>query len=86
MNKYDQKKLLDYINAVSFALVDTSLYLDTHPNDAEAIDHFKQYQSARNKAMKEYAQYFEPLTIDTAEITDTFTWAMTPWPWMKGGC
>ena len=86
MNQYDQKKLLDYINAVSFALVDTTLYLDTHPGDQEAIHQFHQYQQARNKAVKEYSQYFEPLTIDSAEITDTFTWATKPWPWMKEGC
>lgn len=86
MNQYDQKKLLEYINAVSFALIDTTLYLDTHPRDQEAIRNFKQYQNARKKALKEYAQYFEPLTIDSAEITDTFTWATTSWPWMKEGC
>ena len=40
----------------------------------------------RNKAVKEYSQYFEPLTIDSAEITDTFTWATTKWPWQKEGC
>ena len=33
MNKYDQEKLLRYIDAVSFALIDTTLYLDTHPDD-----------------------------------------------------
>jgi len=86
MNQYDQKKLLEYINAVSFALIDTNLYLDTHPRDQEAIRNFKQYQNARKKALKEYAQYFEPLTIDSAEITDTFTWTTTSWPWMKEGC
>ena len=86
MNKYDKKKLLDYINAVSFALVDTTLYLDTHPDDQEAIQHFQQYQEARNRAVKEYSQYFEPLTIDSAEITDTFTWSTAKWPWMKEGC
>lgn len=52
MNQYDQKKLLDYINAVSFALVDTTLYLDTHPEDQEAVHQFHQYQQARNKAVK----------------------------------
>ena len=31
------------IDAVSFALIDTNLYLDTHPNDKKAMDHFNQY-------------------------------------------
>ena len=47
MNQYDKKKLLNYIDAVSFALIDTNLYLDTHPNDKKAMDHFNQYQKAR---------------------------------------
>ena len=38
MNQYDKKKLLNYIDTVSFALIDTTLYLDTHPNDQKAIN------------------------------------------------
>lgn len=86
MNQYDQKKLLDYINAVSFALVDTTLYLDTHPDDREALEQFRQFQNARNKAVKEYSQYFEALVLDAAEIQDEFTWAVKSWPWMKERC
>ena len=66
MNQYDKKKLLNYIDAVSFALIDTNLYLDTHPNDKKAMDHFNQYQKARKQALKEYARNFEPLTIDVS--------------------
>ena len=65
MNQYDKKKLLNYIDAVSFALIDTNLYLDTHPNDKKAMDHFNQYQKARKQALKEYARNFEPLTSDS---------------------
>ena len=72
---------------VSFALIDTNLYLDTHPNDKKAMDHFNQYQKARKQALKEYARNFEPLTIDSADIDEHFTWATDSWPWMKrGGC
>ena len=39
------------------------------------------------QALKEYARNFEPLTIDSADIDDHFTWATDSWPWMKrGGC
>lgn len=72
MNQYDKKKLLNYIDAVSFALIDTNLYLDTHPNDKKAMDHFNQYQKARKQALKEYARNFEPLTIDSADIDDHY--------------
>lgn len=39
------------------------------------MDHFNQYQKARKQALKEYARNFEPLTIDSADIDDHFTWA-----------
>ena len=32
--RYNRKELLDYIDVVSFAVVEANLYLDTHPNDA----------------------------------------------------
>ncbi|MDD3183809.1 MAG: spore coat protein CotJB [Anaerostipes sp.] len=86
MNQYDQKKLLSYIDAVSFAMYDTLLYLDTHPSDKKALKAFEEYQSARKKAVREYSQYFEPLTLDYADNRTHFTWATSPWPWQKEGC
>lgn len=38
MNQTDKKKLLRYIQEVSFAIDDVVLYLDTHPYDEEAIE------------------------------------------------
>ena len=46
MNQYDKKKVLNYIDAVSFALIDTNLYLDTHPNEKKDIEHFNHYEKA----------------------------------------
>ena len=91
MNQYDQKKLLDYINAVSFALVDTTLYLDTHPEDEEAMAFFREKLKMRRKALETYARYFGPLTIDTANdnMSRSFEWVQQPWPWepsKRGGC
>lgn len=45
MNQTDKKKLLRYIQEVSFAIDDVVLYLDTHPYDEEAL---KYYKSIRN--------------------------------------
>ena len=36
-NRKCRKDLLQWINAVSFAVVEAQLFLDTHPDDQEAL-------------------------------------------------
>ena len=81
MSKMEQKNLLFYIDAVSFAALDASLYLDTHPNDAEALEYFHHFNKARQQALHEYAVRFGPLTLNGAQTDDTWKWATQPWPW-----
>lgn len=83
-----RKDLLDKIYEASFAVDDVKLYLDTHPWDDEALVYFKEYSRIRNEALKEYAQYYGPLTIDTVTCSDPekWNWINEPWPWQEGGC
>lgn len=83
-----RKELMEKINVVSFAVDEAKLYLDTHPCDEEALAFFEKYQKERNCALKEYAKYYGPLTIDTldTDACDRWTWINEPWPWQEGGC
>lgn len=65
MAKPCRKDLLQWINVVSFAVDDVKLFLDTHPCDQNALAYFQEYSRMRNEALKEYAKYYGPLTIDT---------------------
>ncbi|MDO4555063.1 MAG: spore coat protein CotJB [Lachnospiraceae bacterium] len=85
MAGYDKKKLLYYINAVSFAVDDSKLFLDTHPDNKEALEYFDNYNKARNRALNEYAACFGPLTIATAVCDRSYEWANQPWPWEMEG-
>ena len=40
MNQMNRQQLFNLINTVSFAVDDLLLFLDTHPDDAEAIKAF----------------------------------------------
>ena len=64
------------------------LFLDTHPNNHEALAYFHEYSKLRNQALKEYSKYYGPLTIDTTmeSCTDRWNWVNEPWPWQEGGC
>lgn len=83
-----KKEMLEHINAVSFAVIDAQLFLDTHPCDQTALSYFYEANKMRNQALREYSTYYGPLTIDTAmsSCTDRWNWINEPWPWQEGGC
>ena len=81
-----QPQLLQFINIVSFQVVDSQLYLDSHSTDEEAMKHFNYYRELRNNALKAYEKMYGPLTIDTANPTNSWEWVETPWPWEGGSC
>ena len=85
MANYDRKKLLHYINVVSFAVDEAKLFLDTHPCDKEAMEYLDTYNQARNQALMEYGKYFGPLTIGEASCGSNFKWATEAWPWEMEG-
>ncbi len=83
-----RKEMLHWIDVVSFAVIDAQLFLDTHPDCTEALEYFREYSDMRNQALKEYAMYYGPLTIDTTvhSCNDYWNWVNEPWPWQEGGC
>ena len=56
-----------------------------------ALAFFREKVELRKEALKQYAEQYDPLTIDTANdrMSRSFEWVMQPWPWevnRKGGC
>ncbi len=86
MNQMNRAQLLHWIDMVSFAVVDITEYLDTHPQDEEALKYFNHYIDLRRNALKLYADQYGPLTIDTANPDNCWTWADVPLPWEGGIC
>ena len=80
-----REKLLLRLSSAQFAHWELHLYLDTHPNDAEALEYFHHFNKARQQALHEYAVRFGPLTLNGAQTDDTWKWATQPWPW-EGDC
>ncbi|MBR6614759.1 MAG: spore coat protein CotJB [Lachnospiraceae bacterium] len=94
----DRKTMLKEIGEVSFMINDLTLYLDTHPTDRDAMECFSEAAKKRKQLMKEYADQYEPLTMDcvcpdannrSASFTKYpdqkhFTWTDGPLPWEGG--
>ena len=86
MNQMNQAQLLHWIDMVSFAVVDITEYLDTHPQDEKALNYFNHYMDLRRSALQAYAQKYGPLTIDNANPDNYWNWSDVPLPWEGGNC
>ena len=85
-NYRSREQLAHFITKARFALIDIALFLDTHPDDAEALAEYHKLNKMRNEAMTEYARNFSPLTqADVSSCDEYWKWVNNPWPW-EGGC
>ncbi len=82
----ERERLMNDINTLGFVMFEMAEYLDTHPFDRDAIEYFAHQTRKRNQAMREYAEKYTPLTLDTAiACGKEWSWALDPMPW-KGEC
>ena len=77
-------QLMKQINEASFAMDDVLLFLDTHPDNAEALQYYKTVTAMRKDAMDAYQSHFGPLMVDSV-TGSTLDWETEKWPW-EGGC
>lgn len=82
----ERSQLLHWITTISFAMEDAALYLDTHPENENALKYYFNYAALRKQALEDYATCFSPLTKETASSDQAWKWVAEPWPWEGGVC
>lgn len=76
-------RLLEELQTADFVLVELTLYLDTHPNDMQAIQQFNQYVQLRTQLAQRYETEYGPL-LQYGHYSYSkypWQWVETPWPW-----
>ncbi|WP_149095358.1 spore coat protein CotJB [Paenibacillus terrae] len=74
--------LLEKLQAVDFVLVELNLYLNTHPDDLQAIEQFNKLTQERTGIANEYQILYGPLqNFGRAYSKYPWEWNQTPWPW-----
>lgn len=81
----NRDQLLKDIGIVDFTLIELNLYLDTHPNDRNAMEYFNHYNKIRTQLTREFSRDYFPLNIYLSDGTKEWKWSMAPLPW-EGGC
>lgn len=73
--------LLRELSALDFVAVDLQLFLDTHPDDREALMKYNQIVTKANQVRCEYETKYGPLTSFRTTNNNGWNWYCDPWPW-----
>ena len=75
------------LQQLCFASYDLQLFLDTHPDDAKAMELFCQINATIESLKSDFENMYGPLTAKGASGDLPFMWVSDdlPWPWMKEG-
>lgn len=73
-----KEKLLRRVSALQFATYELRLFLDTHPDNKEALEMMNSYKKKYEAVKAEYEKEFGPLTLNGYNSDE---WLKDPWPW-----
>ena len=69
------------LQALGFAIQELALYLDTHRDDAEALELYRRYRQLYHEKKQEYVRKCGPLNHQDQTDDPEYSWLKDPWPW-----
>lgn len=81
----NKEQMLRDIGVLDFTLVELSLYLDTHPQDRNAMEYFNHYNRIKTQMEKEFSRNYYPLRLSLTDGNQEWRWGAAPLPW-EGVC
>ncbi|WP_425447586.1 spore coat protein CotJB [Dethiothermospora halolimnae] len=80
-----QLRLLEDLMAIEFCLVETNLYLDTHPTDERALRLHNSFVKKHDELKCMYENKYGPLTHQSMSRCP-WEYIKGPWPWEIDYC
>lgn len=71
---------LTELQTLAFVIQELALYLNTHRDDHEALEVYRDFQKMYDKCRMEYEKSFGPLT-HMSMTEGEYQWLDDPWPW-----
>ena len=71
---------LTELQTMAFVIQELALYLDTHSDDTEALEMYRQYQRLYNEGREKYEKMCGPLN-HMSVVDGPYRWLNDPWPW-----
>jgi spore coat protein JB len=79
----EQEVLLNHIAMLDFIAIDMQLFLDTHPEDTEALEMYNKVIANGDKCRCYYENVFGPLCSYRSVGKQGWVWEDEPWPWQR---
>lgn len=76
------ESLMHELQMYGFVLDEARLFLDTHPNDKDALAYYRKYSALYDEAKKEYESMFGPIVANATAAGESWRWIEGGWPWM----
>ena len=77
-----QEAALIEIMKLQFVLVELNLFLDTHPDNRQALEDYKNTSRRLKEMIEEYEMRHGPLfPMSPHAVNGTWRWIRDPWPW-----
>lgn len=73
----EKERLMYEIMMYGFGMNDLVLYLDTNPQDQNALTKFSNLQNEYKRAVRNYENKFGPINLTSDSLEKL------PWPWLK---
>ena len=71
------------VQELSFVKCELELYLDTHPDCAQALDYYNKTVTALEEAVAAYEAEYGPIRAEH-QRGEGWTWINGDWPWYSG--
>jgi len=85
-NDHERDELLRQLTILDFMLVDLALFLNTNPDNQEALEEYNQVVCQADRIRSLYEHQFGPLcSYRSKNHAPKWSWPCDPWPWSREG-
>lgn len=81
---HDCGALMNQLQTIDFAIIETVLYLDSYPDSCEALQYYNQLLDKRRAVAQAYETQCGPITAFENGKAGEWRWVNGPWPWELG--